>query len=119
MKNQRFSRRLRFALSGLVSAFASERSLRIQAAAGVGVLVLLLWLRPTPVWWALVVLTIGGVIAAELVNTAVEHLADHLHPELHPRIRTVKDCVAAAVLVMSLAALGVAAAFVVEATLVD
>jgi undecaprenol kinase len=117
MKNQPFPRRLRFALSGLLSALASERSLRIQAVAGVGVLALLLWLRPAPVWWALVALTTGGVIATELINTAVEHLADHLHPEQHPRIKTVKDCAAAAVLVMSLAALGVAAALIVQATL--
>jgi undecaprenol kinase len=39
------------------------------------------------------------VIAAELFNTALEHLVDHLHPETHPRIRIVKDCAAAAVLI--------------------
>ena len=42
--------------------------------------------------------------AAELLNTALEHLADRLHPEQHPTIQAAKDCAAAAVLVASLAA---------------
>jgi undecaprenol kinase len=54
------------------------------------------------------------VLAMELVNTAVEHLADHLHPDQHPRIKIVKDCAAAAVLVTSLGALCVAVAFVID-----
>lgn len=69
----------------------------------------LLVLRPAPLWWALTGLMAGLVIAAELVNTALEHLVDHLHPEQHPRIKIVKDCAAGAVLVLSLAALWVAA----------
>lgn len=48
------------------------------------------------------------VIAAELINTALEHLVDHLHPEAHPRIKIVKDCAAAAVLIVSAGALWVA-----------
>jgi diacylglycerol kinase (ATP) len=54
------------------------------------------------------------VLAAELLNTAVEHLADHLHPELHPHIKAVKDCAAAAVLIASLGALAVAIALLCE-----
>jgi diacylglycerol kinase (ATP) len=53
-------------------------------------------------------------MAAELLNTAIEELADHLHPELHPRIRLVKDCAAAGVLVAVLGALGVALALAFE-----
>jgi diacylglycerol kinase (ATP) len=61
-----------------------------------------------------VTLTVVLVLAVELVNTAIEGLADHLHPEQHPSIKVVKDCAAAAVLVAALGALGVAAAFVYE-----
>ena len=68
------------------------------------------WLRPAAVWWALVALVSSAVIAAELFNTALEHLADHLHPEQHAKIRAVKDCAAAAVLVLAIGALVVAAA---------
>jgi len=54
------------------------------------------------------------VIAAELINTALEHLADHLHPEQDPRIKLVKDCAAAAVLVLSMGAIWVAVMMMVS-----
>ncbi len=79
-----------------------ERSLRTQLGMLVVVAVVLVCLRPPPVWWALVSLCAAGVLAAELFNTALEHLADHLHPDLHPQIRIVKDCAAAAVLCAAL-----------------
>jgi undecaprenol kinase len=88
----------------------AESSIRIQVGVFVGVLAAMLVLRPEPVWWGLVLLGSSGVLTAELLNTAVEHLADHLHPEVHPSIRTVKDCAAAAVLVAVLGAVAVGVA---------
>ena len=113
-KNQSFFARLRFACAGFAHGVRVERSLRLQLLAFCLVLVALGALRPEPVWWALVVLASAAVISAELFNTAVEHLADHLHPDAHPSIRIVKDCAAAAVLVASIAALAVGAAFLVH-----
>ena len=114
LKNQSFFLRLRNACAGLAHALGSERSLRLQAAGFVGVLLALALTRPGALWTALVLLASGGVLAAELMNTAIEALADHLHPDQHPRIRVVKDCAAAAVLVAALAAMGVAAALAVH-----
>jgi len=111
VKNQPFLRRLGFAVSGLTAALG-ESSFKTQLVAVVAVLVALIWLRPAPLWWALVALAVALVLAAELTNTAVERLADRLHPEKHPEIKLVKDCLAAAVLVASLGALAVAAALV-------
>jgi len=54
------------------------------------------------------------VLAAELFNTAIELLADELHPHDSPRIRIVKDCAAAAVLVTVLGALIVGAALLLH-----
>lgn len=113
-KNQAFFSRLRFAWAGVVHGIRSEHSVRFHVVALCVVLLALIVLRPEPEWWALVILTSAAVIAAELFNTALEHLADHLHPEIHPSIRIVKDCAAGAVLVCSLAALAVAVAFVVH-----
>lgn len=112
MKNKSIHQRFGFALAGIASALRSEKSLRLQSLAAVGVLIALVYLQPAPVWWAVIALTTLTVLAAELLNTAVEHLADHLHPEQHPRIQLVKDCAAGAVLLASTGALCVAAAFV-------
>jgi undecaprenol kinase len=117
MKNQAFFYRLGFALTGLRMAWRAEKSFKTHVAATVFVLAALLWFEPAPLWWAIAALTVAFVIAAEVFNTAVEGLADHLHPEQHPAIKTVKDCAAGAVLVASIAALGVAAAFVYDVVL--
>jgi diacylglycerol kinase (ATP) len=112
MKNQTLMRRLTFALAGLKSAWRTENSFKTHVAAAIAVIGVLWWLGASPLWWAIAALTIAFVLAAELFNTAVEGLADHLHPNQHPAIKVVKDCAAGAVLVASVAALGVAAAFV-------
>jgi undecaprenol kinase len=113
-KNLSFAKRMSFALTGLAHAVRAERSLRTQLACLVVVAAALAYLQPPAVWWALVSLCAAGVFAAELFNTAIEHLADHVQPDLHPQIRIVKDCAAAAVLCAALGAVGVAIAFVVE-----
>ncbi len=117
MKNQSFSRRLGFALAGLRDAWRGETSFKTHTAAATAVLAVLLWLRPSPLWWAIAAITVAFVLAAELFNTAIENLADHLHPAQDPAIKVVKDCAAGAVLVASLAALAVAAAFAYDVLL--
>jgi undecaprenol kinase len=72
------------------------------------------FVRLEPGWWAIVLMTSAMVTSAELFNTALEHLADHLHPEIHPRIRIVKDCAAAAVLIAACAAVAVGIALIVH-----
>ena len=115
MKNRPFLERLRFALAGIAYALRAENSFRTHAIAAAAALSALVWLRPPPVWWALVALTTVVVLAAELFNTALEQLADRLHPEQHPQIRAAKDCGAAAVLVLSVGAVVVAVALLLEA----
>ncbi|MGZ8201357.1 MAG: diacylglycerol kinase [Methylosarcina sp.] len=112
MKGQSFVLRLRFALQGLYLAFRRERSLRFQALASAAVLLVLLLTQPSPLWWAIGALTTGMVIMAELMNAALETLADRLHPERHPEIGAAKDMAAGAVLMASVAAVLVAVAFV-------
>ena len=88
-KSHSFTRRMGFALAGLAHALRVERSLRTQLACLVLVAGALAYLRPPAVWWALASLCAAGVFAAELFNTAIEHLADHVQPQLHPQIRIV------------------------------
>jgi diacylglycerol kinase (ATP) len=103
-----------FALAGLWYGVRAEKSVRFEAVVFVLVLLALVILRPEPIWWAAAALASAGVLAAELLNTAIETLADHLCPEIHPRIRVVKDCAAAAVFVSVVGALVVAAALAVH-----
>jgi len=111
-KNQPLIRRFRFAFLGLAAAWRTEANFRIQLVAFGVVVIALFIVKIEPIWWGLVLLTSGSVLAAELFNTALEHLADHLHPETHPQIKVVKDCAAAAVLVTAGAAVAVGVALV-------
>ena len=100
-KGRGFGYRLHFAAAGLREAFTGERSFRVQVVAAAFALGVLLWLRPPLVWAALIVVMIGLVLAAELVNTALEHTLDGLHAGQAEFVRIAKDCAAAAVLVLS------------------
>jgi diacylglycerol kinase len=104
MKNQSFAQRLSYAASGILGAIRTEASFRTQLLLAIVAAVTLALLRPPLVWVALCIISGAAVLAAELVNTALEHLADRLHPEQHPTIRAAKDCAAAAVLLASIAA---------------
>ncbi len=65
----------------------------------------IVWLQPEIIWVAMVVMMIALVLAAELFNTALEQMLDGLHPAEAGFVKIAKDCAAAAVLVLSLAAL--------------
>ncbi|MFS4460044.1 diacylglycerol kinase [Bdellovibrio sp. HCB2-146] len=108
MKNQAFHRRLRYSLNGIKIAFKNESSFRTQALFAWGALILLMVLRPEPLWWALIIVLIALVLAAEMINTALEFIIDRLHPEQHPIIGKAKDCAAGAVLLLSFASIVVA-----------
>lgn len=114
MKGHPFTARLGYAMAGLRAAWRSEKSLRTHAVATVLVVMLLVLTRAPALWWAVMALTIGAVVASELLNTALEVLADHLHPQLHPAIGLSKDVATGAVLVSSVAALVVGVAFFVD-----
>lgn len=113
-KNERFTVRIGYAMSGIAHAIRHERSFRTHVCALAALLLVLLFSRPEAIWWALLGLSAFGVVAAELLNTAIENLSDGFHPEQSTYIRVAKDCSAAAVLICVCAALCVGAAFIVH-----
>ena len=113
-KNQPLWRRTGFALAGLMHAVRTEHSVRFEAVVLILVIAALAVLRPGPIWWAAVALASAGVLAAELLTTAIEALADLVSPDFHPLVKVAKDCAAAAVFISVIGALGVAAALAVH-----
>ena len=94
----------RFALAGLAAAWRTQPNLRVHAAAAFLALALATALgftdRPLPAWaWCALILSVAGVVSAELLNTAVEATLDHLAPGRHPAVKLAKDAAAAGVLV--------------------
>ena len=110
VKNRGFAKRLGFALTGIGTVLRRERSFRSQALIGFGSILAAAALRAPPIWWALLALSIGLVLALEGANAALEYALDRLHPALHPEIGRAKDAAAGAVLIAALAAAAVGAA---------
>lgn len=98
-----------YALSGIARGVAEERNLRIHLVAGVVVLGTagVQGLSATAI--SILVLTIGFVLAMELVNTAIERTVDLVTLEQHPLAGAAKDLAAGAVLVSAITAAGVGA----------
>ncbi len=92
------------ASNGARFAWKNKSNFHTHIALGLLTLGFFLFVQPTLIWWALIVLCIALVIAAELTNSALEALADHLHPEIHPAVGAAKNMMAAMAFIMSLAA---------------
>lgn len=104
LKSGSFLRRLLYAIAGIRTAFGRERSLRTQSGlAGLATIVTIA-LRPGWLWGAMIALSIGLVLAFELMNAALEYVIDHLHPDVALEIKHAKDAAAGAVLMASFAA---------------
>lgn len=89
------------AWTGLRRAWREQRNLRIEAVLGISAVLLSLLLGTGLVP---VLLACSLVLVAELLNSAVESLADLVEPNRDPRIARVKDVAAAAVLLAAVVA---------------
>jgi diacylglycerol kinase (ATP) len=73
--------------------------MRSHFFAALVVLLAALFLRVSPIEFALLALSILFVLFAELINTAVEAVVDLVSPGFHPLAKTAKDTAAGAVLI--------------------
>ena len=104
-----FLHSLRHAANGVRLALNTQRNMRTHAAVTLGVIVAGFVLHTSLGEWVALVITIGLVWQAELMNTALEAIVDKTSPEIHPLARAAKDCAAAAVLVTAVTAVVVGA----------
>ncbi len=104
-KSTTFWESCRYAWQGLKYAVQNEANVRRQLilmAIAFGTAVLL----SVPINHLLVLVTISAlVLVLEMINTALEQLADIVHPEYHQALKHFKDISAGAVLIASLAAI--------------
>jgi diacylglycerol kinase len=96
------------AFRGVFYALRTQRNFRIHFVAIVVVVALGLWVGISSYAWALLTLTIGGVVALEMLNTALEVFVDLVKPDYHPLAKRIKDLMAGAVLVSAIVAVIVA-----------
>ena len=90
-------------VNGLRGAARSETAVRIEIALIILALPLGIALAPSAAWYVGMIAVLLATLAVELLNTAIEKLADHVTLERHPAIGFVKDLGSAAVLCMIVA----------------
>jgi|AGTN01.1.fsa_nt_gi Diacylglycerol kinase len=100
-------RKFIYAFRGIGKALREEISFRVMTGCFVLVVAAGLLLRVTALEWAVLLLCCGAVLAAEMVNTALERAVDIAAPEKHPLAEAAKDIAAGAVLMISLFAVAV------------
>ncbi len=88
-----------YAWQGILSAVKQERNMRFHLCVGGYVLFFSTFYPLSAVEYAVMYLCIGGVLALELVNTAVERFVDKLIQTQNNDARFIKDVAAGAVLV--------------------
>jgi diacylglycerol kinase len=94
-----------YALKGLAKTFHEEQNLRIQAFLGLAA-VLCGWYFCLARWeWMVLIIFILAVLVTEIINSAVERVTDVLKPRIDSYVKEIKDIMAAAVMLVSLAAL--------------
>lgn len=99
----------KYAWEGVQYAFNTQRNFRIHVIIGSTAIALGVFLQVSLVEISIITLTIGAVLAMELLNTAIESLVDlTVEQTYHQLAKIAKDCAAAAVLISSFAAITVA-----------
>lgn len=102
--NKNFSMQARFrsftyAFKGLIHVLKAEHNMWIHLSVTLAVIVLGAVLKISRFDWLIVILCIGFVLTAEIMNTAIEKLTDKVSPERNEAAGLVKDISACAVLV--------------------
>ena len=100
---KRWFRSMGFALHGVMYALRITPNMRIQLGVFCLVVIAGAVFHLTLTEWCLLALCASLVLAAELINTAIEHVVDLISPDYHPLAGRIKDMAAGAVLICALA----------------
>ena len=101
---KRLIRSFRYAARGVAHVFREEQSFRVQIVVGLLVLIMALYFN-VKVWEGVaLMLVVIIVLVLELINSVFERVIDILKPRMHPYVETIKDIMAAVVLISSIGA---------------
>ncbi|HBW34958.1 diacylglycerol kinase family protein [Desulfosporosinus sp. BICA1-9] len=100
-----FWRSLNQAWRGMLYTLKTQGHMQFHVFAGILVLSVAWWAKVSRFEWLILVLAIGSVIGAEVMNSAVEIVVDMVQPNFHPLAGMAKDVASGAVLVTSIQAI--------------
>ncbi|MFN8285168.1 MAG: diacylglycerol kinase family protein [Chitinophagales bacterium] len=104
----KFIKGFSYAIKGIAVAVKEQLNLKIHLVAVLVVIAAGIYFELDAVEWAILFLTFGMVIVAEMLNTAMEYMVDFVSPQIHPMAGKIKDVAAGAVLIAAIIAIAVA-----------
>ncbi|MDG5786551.1 diacylglycerol kinase family protein [Evansella sp. AB-P1] len=98
-----------YASSGIIHTWKHEQNFRIHSLLTIVIFIFAQILNVPMKEQAILAIVIGGVLALELINTALEHCVDLIIETYDIRAKIIKDAAAGAVFVFSITAVVVGA----------
>ncbi len=102
MQEKSLCHSIRYAWEGILSAFRSERNMKIHFLIMLTVIISGFLFQISILEWMICLLLFGLVISLEIMNTAIETTVDLAMPEKHLKAKLAKDLSAGAVLVAAI-----------------
>jgi diacylglycerol kinase (ATP) len=102
---KKFIKSFKFARAGAQHAWKTQRNLWIHFFVGLAVLGFGVWIKVSLLELCVLVLTIFGVIVAEMFNSSIEELVNILSPDQRKEAELAKNIAAGAVLLSAAGAL--------------
>jgi len=94
----------KYAFEGILHAIINEPNFRIQMFIVALASFLGKFYKITNTEWSIMIIALGLLLAAEIINTVVEEIMDHFTKENDPVVKIIKDLSASFVLVFALTA---------------
>lgn len=101
---KKFVNSFTYPIKGLKYAYKNEQNLAFDCMIALIVIIFGILFKITVGEWAVLILTVGLVISAELFNSAIEATVDLVTEEYHPLAKVAKDTSAAAVFILAIVA---------------
>lgn len=111
-------RRFGCAVRGIWHTVKSEAHMRFHLVAGFYVILFSFFYNFTPAQWAVLILLIASVLAAETLNTCIEQLCNLVADRFEPLVKFAKDAAAGAVLILAAASAVTAIIFFSDADVI-
>ena len=102
MKNKKLINSFKYAFSGIVTAFKSEKNMKIHFAMMMLVIIFGILLKISLNEWLVCIMLFCMVIGSEMINTAVENVVNLAMPTKNEVAKNAKDISAGAVLVFAI-----------------
>lgn len=107
MRSRNLISSFQYAVDGIVFVLQTQRNMKVHFLIGILVIFLAAMLNVTRLELLILVMTVGLVIAVEMLNTAVEEVVNLVTVKIHPLARAAKNVAAGAVLVTAVVAVAV------------